>query len=394
MNRIKVTSRPTPPDAAGLADAAAHWRSAYVHIPFCAERCPYCDFAVVTPGEGGTGEMAERYVTAVVDEIAMEEPFGPLDAINLGGGTPSRLTPDQLGRIVTALDRRLGLADGAEVSLEANPEDWTSEYGSALVDAGFNRISLGVQSFDPSVLAALGRSHTPEQAEIAVREAIETFVTVNLDLIYGTPGESMTSWRSTVDRALGLEPEHLSAYALTVERGTALSRAVAAGAPAPDPDDQADKYEYLARRAPEVRLVRYEVSNWCRPGHHCRYNLSTWAMGEFIGFGLGAHDHRDGRRSRNVRRLDAYLERVESGSRPRAGSERLTAADGERERLVIGLRLAAGVEAGELGGRFLAEPEGRRHLAAGTIAHRDERIVVVAPLLTDAVARDVLSVSP
>lgn len=391
MTRIKVASKPTPPDSPRLADAAARWRSAYVHIPFCAERCPYCDFAVVTEGEGGTSPMFERYVEAVIAEIGMEPPFGPIDAVNLGGGTPSRLSPAQLERIIGALDDHHGLADGVEVSLEANPEDWSIEYGKAAIAAGFNRISFGVQSFDPGVLASLGRNHTPEQAETAVAEAIGEFVTVNLDLIYGTPGETMQSWEATVDRALRLEPEHLSAYALTVERGTELSRAINAGAPAPDPDDQADKYEHLAARAPEVRLIRYEVSNWCRPGHNCRYNLSTWAMGEFIGFGLGANDHRDGRRSRNVRRLDAYLEAVESGQRPRAGSEHLDPAGAEGERIAIGLRLAAGIVAGEHGERFLNDPEGIRYLEAGTVARDGDRIVVQQPLLTDAVARAVLS---
>ncbi len=390
--KLKLSSRPTPPDAAGLVDAAAHWKSAYVHLPFCAERCPYCDFAVVTEDEGGTGTMVERYVDAVVAEIGMEEPFGPINAVNLGGGTPSRLRPRQLERILTAVADHHGMVSGAEVSLEANPEDWTIEFGEALVAAGFNRISFGVQSFDEDVLRALGRNHSPEQAEAAVAEAIGQFVTVNLDLIYGTPGESMASWQATVDRALGLEPEHLSAYALTVERGTALSGEINAGAPAPDPDDQADKYEHLVERAPQARLVRYEVSNWCRPGHHCRYNLSTWAMGEFIAFGIGANDYRQGRRSRNVRRLDAYLQRVAAGERPRAGSEMLSEDDAERERVAIGLRLAAGVVAGAHGERFLDGGEGARHIAAGTVARRGDRIVVERPLLTDAVARATLAV--
>ena len=392
--RLVLNSRPTQPDSPGLVDAAAHWRSAYVHIPFCASRCPYCDFAVVTVEEGGTDETAERYVQAVIAEIAMEPAFGPIDAVNLGGGTPSRLSAGQLGRIVTMLDDRHGLATGVEISLEANPEDWTEQYGAAIVDIGFTRVSFGVQSFDPAVLASLGRGHTPEQGAAAVRSATDQFVTVNVDLIYGTPGESAASWEETVDRTLSLEPEHLSAYALTVERGTALSRSIDGGAPAPDPDDQADKYEHLLARAPEVRLVRYEVSNWCQPGHHSRYNLSIWAMGEFVGFGLGAHDHRDGRRSHNVRRFDEYLSMVESGVRPRSGSERLSAADAERERVAIGLRLVAGVEAGEHGLRFLKAAEGQRHLEAGTVTRKGNRIVVERPLLTDAVARATLSVSP
>lgn len=394
MSRIRLTSTATTPDSPGLVDAAVHWRSAYVHLPFCALRCPYCDFAVVTTEEGGTDAMVERYVAAVVAEIHLEEGFGPIDAVNLGGGTPSRLNPEQLERIIAALDERHGLIDGAEISLEANPEDWSATFGEEVAAMGFNRISLGVQSFDPAVLAALGRTHTPEQAEMAVREAIGQFVTVNLDLIYGSPAESAASWQATVDRALALEPEHLSAYALTVERGTELSREVNAGAAPPDPDDQADKFDYLAAQAPGVRMVRYEVSNWCRPGHHCRYNLSTWAMGEFVGFGLGAHDHRNGKRSRNVRRLDAYLDRVESGVRPRSGAERLDTTDAERERLVIGVRLAAGVRAGGLGDRFLASPEGQRHLEAGIVVRQGDRLVVTKPMLTDAVARSILSVSP
>ena len=173
-----------------------------------------------------------------------------------------------------------------------------------------------------------------------------------------------------------------------------MSRRIADGAPAPDPDDQADQYEHRVARAPEVRLVRYEVSNWCQPGHHSRYNLSIWAMGEFVGFGLGAHDHREGRRSHNVRRLDAYLNMVESGVRPRSGSEQLSAPEAERERVAIGLRLAAGVEAGKHGLRFLEGAEGQRHLAAGTVTKQGNRIVVERPLLTDAVARATLSVSP
>ena len=152
--------------------------------------------------------------------------------------------------------------------------------------------------------------------------------------------------------------------------------------------------EFFGQVRPHDRLVRYEVSNWCQPAHHSRYNLSIWAMGEFVGFGLGAHDHRDGRRSRNVRRLDAYLSMVESGVRPRSGSERLSATDAERERVAIGLRLVAGVEAGEHGVRFLKAAEGQRHLEAGTVTRKGNRIVVERPLLTDAVARATLSVSP
>jgi len=381
------------PDAPELVDIAASWRSVYIHVPFCARRCPYCDFAVVTAGEPGAGDT-ERYVDALIAEMDLEEvPFG-VDAVNLGGGTPTRLEPRQLARILKAVDARFGLASGAEVSVEANPEDWSPTYAHALRDIGFNRVSFGIQSFDPVVLAALGRVHSPDQAARAVVDARTAgFATVSIDLIYGAPSETSRSWQSTVERVVGLEPDHLSAYALTVEGGTALSRSVLAGAPAPDPDTQADRYEYLIGAAGAAGLVRYEISNWAVAGHVCRYNLSTWSMGEFMAFGTGAHDHRNGVRSRNMRRLDAYLARVEIGERARAGHERLNAFERERERFMVGLRLVAGVEPGVVGATFLESEAGKRLVDAGVIGMVDDRVVVHRPFLTDLVARSVLSVS-
>jgi oxygen-independent coproporphyrinogen-3 oxidase len=251
-----------------------------------------------------------------------------------------------------------------------------------------------VQSFDPAVLTSLGRLHGPadgEQAVLAARSA--GFETVGLDLIYGTPGESAASWEETVERALALDPDHLSAYALTVERGTALSRDVLAGAPGPDPDDQADKYEHLAASASAAGLVRYEVSNWARPGHACRYNLATWGQGEYLAFGLGAHGHREGMRRRNVRRLDAYLSLVEAGERPEAGAERVDGWSAEQERLMLGLRRAAGVIAGDGGAALEASADGLRLVAAGVLGRRGDRLVVAMPLLTDEAVRAVLSLS-
>ncbi len=267
---------------------------------------------------------------------------------------------------------------------------WPGAFGRS----GSNRVSFGVQSLDPTVLAALGRFHSPEQAKGAIRAARSAgFATVNVDLIYGTPEESNESWRRSVDGVLALEVDHLSAYALTVERGTGLSRAVLAGAPAPDPDQQADRFEYVAAAANAAGLIRYEVSNWSGIGHACRYNLSTWMMGEYVAFGTGAHDHRHGARSRNVRRLDAYLSQVEGGTRPRSGSERLDGFESERERFMVGLRLAAGVEQGAIGPPFLESHDGRRLAEAGVIGTSGRRVVVRTPLLTDLVARSVLSVS-
>lgn len=381
------------PDSPALADRAAGWRSAYVHIPFCARRCPYCDFAVVAADEPGGDEIG-RYVDAVVAEVGMEPGPFTVDAVNLGGGTPTRVPPSQLGRILDAIDAHLGITNGAEVSIEANPEDWTDDFARELRAIGFNRVSFGVQSLDPGVLYALGRVHSPEQATAAVVIAKSAgFDTVSVDLIYGTPEESEASWRSSVDGVLSLEPNHLSAYALTVEGGTALSRSVIAGAPAPDPDLQADRFEYLEAGARVAGLTRYEVSNWARAGHTCRYNLSTWMMGEYAAFGTGAHDHRFGVRSRNIRRFDAYLARIDAGERARSGSERLDAFESERERFMVGLRLAVGVENGSIGGPFLASEQGRRLADAGVVGVRNGRVVVLKPLLTDLVARSVLSVS-
>ncbi len=383
------------PDSALLADLAASWRTAYVHVPFCRRRCPYCDFAVVTPEEAPRGGTQESYVDAVIAEVAMEPPWAPLDAVNFGGGTPSAVTPHGLRRILDAVDDRFGIASDAEVSLEANPEDWSEAWAASMLAAGFTRVSWGVQSFDPRVLAALGRAHDPKQACHAVAESRRAgFASVSIDLIYGTPGESMTSWRHTLDTALELAPDHMSAYSLTVERGTALSRAVSAGAPAPDPDDQAEKYERLVDAAPSAGLVHYEVSNFARAGHACRYNLSTWAQGEYLGFGLGAHGHRDGARRRNVRRLDAYLARVGAGERPEAGSERTDAWGREQERLLLGLRRRAGVAEGPCGAALAASGEGQRLIAAGVLRADGGRLVVAKPLLTDAVSVAVLSLSP
>ena len=276
-----------------------------------------------------------------------------------------------------------------------NPEDIDGVSAGALAGVGFNRLSLGVQSFDDDVLRALGRVHRADEADVAVGVARAAgFASVSVDLIFGTPGESLASWQATVDRALATAPDHLSAYALTVERGTELSRAVLGGAPEPDPDDLADKYEHLDSVAAGAGLARYEVSNFAAPSHPCRYNLSTWAQGEYLGFGLGAHDHRSGVRHRNVRRLDVYLDRIESAESPRAGSEALDRWGREQERVMLGLRRTAGVVAGAAGSALLASDAGERLVAAGVLEAHDERIVVVRPFLTDAAARAVVGLSP
>jgi oxygen-independent coproporphyrinogen-3 oxidase len=386
-----VTVATGPADRPVLADAAAAWSAAYVHIPFCARLCPYCDFAVVV----GRDSETDRYLAALRAEINMEPEWRSLDAVYVGGGTPSRLAPEQLASVVGELRRRFGLNNDAEVSLEANPEDWNPQQAEGLREAGFTRVSFGVQSFDQKVLGSLGRVHTPNQAEKAVSIAQQAgFSSINVDLIFGTPGETTASWRRTVDHALGLAPDHVSLYALTVERGTALSRAISAGAPAPDPDGQADSYEIAEEMCRSAGLDRYEVSNWARAGHGCVYNLVTWAQGEYLAFGTGAHGHRAGTRRRNIRRLDAYLDKIEGGGRPLQGAETLKWWEREQERLLIGLRRTAGVVPGEGGAALLTSPWGERLERAGVLGLVGSRLVVLRPLLGDEAGRAVLALQP
>jgi oxygen-independent coproporphyrinogen-3 oxidase len=334
-------------------------------------------------------------VAALRKEIALEPDWRPLDAIYVGGGTPSRLPPALLGTIVEDLSDRFGLTERAEVSLEANPEDWNPVVADGLLEAGFERVSFGAQSFDPAVLNSLGRAHTPDQAAVAVAGARRAgFRSVNLDLIFGTPGETQDSWLGSLDRALDLEPDHLSLYALTVERGTALSRAVAAGAAAPDPDVQADAYEAAQKACRASGLIQYEVSNWARADHGCVYNLITWAQGEYLAFGAGAHSHRNNVRRRNFRKLDAYLERLEGGLSPRQGEEELDPWQREQERLMLGLRRNAGVVPGAGGNALLDSPWGRRLEEAAVLGVAGGRLAVRRPLLGDEVARAVLALQP
>ena len=364
--------------------------AAYVHVPFCARVCPYCDFAVVA----GKDDQTQRYFEALLAEIDMEPAAGPLGSVFVGGGTPSRVSPRLLGGVINRLADRFGLVADAEVSLEANPEDWTVEEAGGLVVAGVNRVSFGVQSFDDAVLGELGRLHTARTARSAVALAREAgFASVSLDLIFGSAGESVESWRHTVESAIALAPDHVSTYALTVERGTELSRRVAAGAPGPDPDDQADKYELARDLFVRAGFDHYEVSNYARPGHECRYNRNTWEQGDYLAFGLGAHGHRAGVRRRNVRSLEAYLRLVEAAERPEAGREIIAGWDGELERVFLGLRMRSGVEAGRVGPALVADPAGQALVSAGKLEVTEDRIRVLDPLFTDGAARVVLGLA-
>jgi putative oxygen-independent coproporphyrinogen III oxidase len=371
-----------------MADRFAQTPAAYVHIPFCSAVCPYCDFAVVA----GQDRLASRYVDAVCTEIAGSDPWRPLEAVYFGGGTPSHVAPLLLKQILDELARKHGIADDAEISLEANPEDFTVTRAAELLEAGFNRVSFGAQSFDNDVLAILGRRHERSHIESSVAAARRAgFGNLSLDLIFGTPGESDGSWGESVRRALQSAPDHLSCYALTVEPGTPLGRAVRSGGEAPDPDIQVDRYTIANRLLSGAGFERYEVSNWARPGHECRYNLTVWAQGEYEAYGNGAHGFRHGLRYRNRRRLDAYIDRVESGRSPRAGQESVQGWDAELDRLFVGLRRTVGVSPGAGTEALLDSAEGRAFMDAGIIAQENGRLMVREPMLTDAVHRSVLA---
>jgi putative oxygen-independent coproporphyrinogen III oxidase len=360
--------------------------AAYLHIPFCNRICPYCDFAVV---EGRDSE-AERYVAAVILEIDRSTVWEPLGALFIGGGTPSSIAPNLIGDLVAAIRAKHGLESDAEITMESNPEDWTLDIAEEMRATGVNRLSMGAQSFDEKVLGALGRRHSPEQIEDAFSHSRAAgFGSVSIDLIFGHPVETADSWKRTLERTMSLEPDHVSTYALTVELGTQLSRDVASGAPSPDDDVQADRYE-MAQEVLGASLERYEVSNYAKPGHECLYNRRVWNHGSYEAYGLGAHGYREGVRFRNVRSLDAYLKRVEIGRSPRQGSETITGWDKELERLMVGLRRIEGVKLGSGGSALLESPEGERFLGAGVIDVDDDWLVVQNPLLTDAVIRVVL----
>ena len=310
----------------------------YVHVPFCARRCDYCDFATWVD----RGHLMEAYAAACVTDLGRRR-LAPATSVFFGGGTPSLLPAPLLVAILDAVPR----AAGAEVTVECNPESVDEARLAAYRAAGVNRLSFGVQSMVPHVLTSLGRVHDPAAVERAVTKAREAgFDNFNLDLIYGAAGESLDDWRRTLDAALALEPPHVSAYALTVEPGTPLGARVRQGEVAgPDDDDQADKYLAADAVLGAAGLEWYEISNWARPGHECRHNLLYWSQGEYAGIGCAAHGHTRGRRWWNVRTPERYIALVSTGASPEAGGEDLDPTTRAEEALTLALRTRTGVPA-------------------------------------------------
>jgi putative oxygen-independent coproporphyrinogen III oxidase len=307
-----------------------------VHIPFCAHRCDYCSFSVFTDRH----HLHQTYVDALLREIAGAASRGAaFETVFVGGGTPSMLSPTLLASVLRALP----VAPGAEVTVECNPDDVSASLLDALLDAGLTRISLGVQSTVDHVLNNLGRRHDRAAVASAVTLLRESGVpSYNVDLIYGAANESVDDWRTTLSDAVEFGTTHVSAYALTVEGGTALA---ADPLRQPDDDDQADKYELAHELLGEAGFANYEVSNWARPGFECAHNWRYWNQGEYLGFGCAAHSHVDGTRWWNVRTPDRYIERISSGSDAISTTESLSGDQRALEALQLSLRTRLGVPA-------------------------------------------------
>jgi putative oxygen-independent coproporphyrinogen III oxidase len=334
----------------------------YVHVPFCATRCGYCDFVTYTAAELPGGGAREAWAATALAELDVARRVAgprPVDTVFVGGGTPTLLPAEDLGAVLRGIDERFGLVDGAEVTVETNPESVDPAKLEALRAAGVTRLSIGMQHSAPHVLATLERTHTPGRALEVVRWARAAgFDGVSLDVIYGTPGETEDDWRRTLDDVLGAEPDHVSAYALIVEPGTRLAAQVRRGElPAPDDDAVAARYEVACDVLEAGGLAWYEIANWARtPRDRCRHNLRYWTGGDWWGIGPGAHSHLDGTRWWNVKHPSRWAQRVAAGEVPAAGREVLTDAQRHTERLLLESRLADGLDVALLG------PAGRRGL--------------------------------
>lgn len=370
---------------------------AYVHVPYCLRRCGYCDFNTYSNLSLGSG--VEGYAAALLREVGLYAPdcsgaeaacrdgehkggagheggAGGVDpggvggagagrqnavphdgraltSVFFGGGTPTVLPATDLVRVLRGLRQTFGLMPGAEVTTEANPDTVTPQYLDTLAAGGFTRVSFGMQSAIPAVLETLDRTHQQQHLVAGVRAARAQGLEVSVDLIYGTPGESLADWRASLDAALELGVDHVSCYALVIEPGTALGRALAQGEITPvDPDDQADKYELADETLSAAGLEWYEISNWACPGHECRHNLAYWRDQDWYGFGPGAHSHLGSARFWNLRHPAKWAQSLRAGHRPIDGQEIITGESARLEKLLLNLRLRQGLDLGEYAREF------------------------------------------
>jgi oxygen-independent coproporphyrinogen-3 oxidase len=392
---------PAPVDGSLPAEALRDRRSrpfgVYLHVPFCATRCGYCDFNTYTASELGGGADQAAYADTLASEIALAARVlgdgPPVETVFVGGGTPTLLPAGDLVRTLAAVRDTLGLTDDAEVTTEANPESVDEAYLAELRAGGFTRVSFGMQSAAPHVLRVLERRHTPGRAVEAVAEARRAgFDHVNVDLIYGTPGETDDDWRGSLESAIGARPDHVSAYALIVEDGTRLAGQVRRGEiPMPDDDVLADRYLIADETLSQAGLHWYEVSNWASSdAARCRHNELYWRSADWWGFGPGAHSHVGGVRWWNVKHPSAYAARLASGESPAAARELLADEDRRVERVLLETRLVDGLDPGML------TEAGRKAVpglqADGLLEEPADRLVLTlrGRLLADAVVRALL----
>jgi putative oxygen-independent coproporphyrinogen III oxidase len=404
MPSVLPEGQPAPSDGSlpeqALSELPLRPLGIYIHVPFCTTRCGYCDFNTYTAAELGTEPGASRagYIDAAIHELALAaRVLGPdlpaVSTIFVGGGTPTLLPPDDLGRLITAVRDHFGLAIDAEVTAESNPESIDSAGLHRLRELGFNRISFGMQSVVPHVLATLDRTHSPGRPLRAVAEAKAAgFTNTSIDLIYGTPGESAADWLESLDAALAASPEHISAYALIVEEGTRLAARIRRGElPSPDEDDLADKYLIADERLNAAGHAAYEVSNWSRgAATRCRHNLGYWRSHHWWGIGPGAHSHVGGVRWWNLKHPQTYASRLASGQSPAQARELLSAEQRRVERILLELRLADGLSTSLL---TTTEQSRLVDLLARRLAVIDDGMLILTRdgrLLADGVIRDLL----
>jgi oxygen-independent coproporphyrinogen-3 oxidase len=382
-----------PPEA--LATLRQRRMGVYVHVPFCRVRCGYCDFNTYTATELGGGASQAAYADTAIAEVELLARVlpgaPPAETVFFGGGTPTMLPSADLVRILEAVGGRFGLSPQAEVTTEANPDSVTPAGLAELREGGFTRVSFGMQSAVPAVLAVLDRTHDPERVPQAVAWARDAgFDQISLDLIYGTPGESVADWRRSLDAAIACEPDHVSAYSLIVEEGTALARQVRSGVlPMPDEDDLADKYVLAEEVLSAAGLRWYEVSNWARDeAARCRHNELYWTSQNWLGIGPGAHAHVGGVRWWNVKHPTAYAARLAEGRSPALARERLDDETELVERVLLELRLRDGLPLAVVPAPARADAA----VADGLAVVEGDRLVLTlrGRLLADAVVRDLL----
>lgn len=394
----------------------------YIHVPFCMRRCGYCDFNTYTAIDMGAGASRGNYANMVIREMAIvrdwQERHGivepPADTVFFGGGTPTILKAADLVAMLDAVRETWGIADNAEITTEANPDTVNADYVRELADGGFNRISFGMQSAVPHVLKTLDRTHTPENVAAGISAANAAGMRSSVDLIYGAPGESLDDWRTSVNTALDLGANHISAYALTVAPNTTMGRRIAAGMlPTPDDDDEAAKYEIADALLSAAGLEWYEISNWARPGYESRHNLGYWRNVDWAGLGPGAHSHYDAPalsergtvrrgqadgedsatalRSWDIAHPRLWGSAISEGRIPWAGRENITVEENLEETIMLGLRIREGLDIARLG-NAIAETTWREleHDGLITVEHHHAIPTLRGRLLNDTIIAKLL----